>query len=103
MKRIKAVQVGRKRYRVRYAPLAHDYGRVTPFGAKIILDKCQTDAELADTLIHEVLHAIWASAALPSRVAEERAVTHLARGLAAVARDNPGLFGHIESLAQGPK
>lgn len=98
---IVAIQVGRKRYRVRYAHLANEYGRMTPNGARIVLDKRQTAAELADTLMHEVLHAIWAHAALPRRAAEERVVTAFANGLTGLARDNPGLFAHLEALARG--
>lgn len=45
--------------------------------------------ELADTIIHEVLHAIWAERELGQKVEEEAAVTALAHGLTAVFKDNP--------------
>lgn len=56
----------------------------------------------ADTLIHEILHAIWASRSLPARVSEETAVTRLASALATVLRDNPDLPMWLEqALIEG--
>ena len=49
----------------------------------------QPPAEQAETLIHELLHAIWSSRHMKARLTEESAVTQLASGLATVLRDNP--------------
>ena len=47
--------------------------------------------EQAETLIHEILHAIWASRQIQEPIDEEGAVSQLASGLATVLRDNPRL------------
>ena len=48
-------------------------------------------AQQADTLIHEIFHAIWATRGLPDQITEEECVTRLASGWATVMRDNPDL------------
>ena len=53
--------------------------------------------ELADTLIHEVLHAIFHSQGL-NTPDEENLVTNLAHGLVDVFRRNPGLVFYLLSL-----
>lgn len=45
-----------------------------------------------DTVIHEVLHAIWHNYLDQGEVDEETAVTMMAHGLTQVARDNPKFF-----------
>lgn len=45
--------------------------------------------EQSNTLIHETLHAIWATQELKNDEVEELVVTHLANGLTQVIRDNP--------------
>lgn len=68
----------------------------------IQIDYTIAPEQQADTLIHEILHAIWASRSMPSRVSEEQAVTKLASGLATVLRDNPFLSLWLgEALAKG--
>lgn len=57
----------------------------------IQIDHTIQPEQQADTLIHEVLHAIWRSRGLPDRATEEEAVNRLASGLATVLRDNPDL------------
>lgn len=52
---------------------------------------------VANTLIHEVLHAAWDSARLPGKESEERVVSHLADQLTQIWRDNPHL---IEFMTQ---
>jgi hypothetical protein len=55
---------------------------------------------VADATLHEILHAVWADRRLPDRPTEERAVTALAQGLAAVFRDNPGLLTYVDDLVK---
>lgn len=57
----------------------------------IQIEVSQSPASQADTLIHEILHAIWSSRHMKPRLYEEQAVTQLASGLATVLRDNPDL------------
>lgn len=67
-----------------------------------VLGQCQGDAKLIEVLtegtipqevarvfIHELLHAIWYEYDIGEPVDEEKAVTQLATGLAAVMADNP--------------
>ena len=49
----------------------------------------------AVTLLHEMMHAIWAEYDLDDREKEERAVTALSNGLSAAMRDNPAVFDWI--------
>ena len=62
----------------------------------------QTTQQQADTLIHEVFHAIWATRALPPMVEEEECVTRLASGWTTVLRDNPDLVLRLmQALEEG--
>lgn len=67
---------------------------------EIHIDVTSSPEQQADTLIHEVLHAIWASRSMPDRIGEEEAVTRLASGLATVLRDNPDLPLWLEQALQ---
>ena len=46
---------------------------------------------LADTVLHEILHACWSTMNLGPTEEEERAVSAMATALVAVMRDNPKL------------
>ena len=46
---------------------------------------------LADTVLHEILHACWSTMNLGPTEEEERAVSAMATALIAVMRDNPKL------------
>lgn len=60
-----------------------------------------TGPRVANTTIHEVLHAAWSSARLGNKEGEERVVTHLADQLTQIWRDNPELVAFISaSLAE---
>lgn len=95
--RPKRLKIGRKYYSVLYQYLPHDYGRMNPNKNTIRVDETQPPYLEAEILIHEVLHAIWASRGLTPRITEEKAVTALATGLAEVFRDNHGLMAYLES------
>lgn len=98
---IVALKVGRKHYRVKYRTLTPALlGRMSYGHSVIQIDDGQTNPETADTLLHEILHAIWAHRNLSDRCREERAVTELTSGLIAVFRDNPGLLQHLETLVK---
>lgn len=51
--------------------------------------------EAAQTLLHEIYHAIFASFPVYEQDAEERIVTGLSACFAAVWRDNPGVIAWI--------
>jgi hypothetical protein len=98
VKRPIAVKVKSRCYRIRHKTLLKDYGLVWHQPPRIELDENQSEPELADSTLHEIMHAIWDTEKLPKRVTEERAVRALSAGLTAVFRDNPGLLNYLESL-----
>ena len=61
----------------------------TPQDPKIRIAKHKEPTALADTVLHETLHACWTTMNLDAREEEERAVSLLATALIAVMRDNP--------------
>ena len=98
MEELKGLKIGRRFYKVKREYLPKDYGRVNLDRGIIRIDDPQPPFVVADATLHEILHAIWAELRLPERPREERAVTALAQGLAAVFRDNPGLLTYIDKL-----
>ena len=69
----------------------------------ITLDMNEHPALLAETLIHEVLHAIYRAYDLQGEDDEERTTTTLGLGIVQVVRDNPVLIKAIDSLLKEPK
>jgi hypothetical protein len=53
-------------------------------------------AVLSSTLMHELLHAIWTTRALPKRPTEERVVENFEVGLLSLFQDNPELIDIIQ-------
>jgi hypothetical protein len=98
MRRLRKLKIGDRTYRVRYRELAHIYGQIGLGYGFLDLADDLNEEEGVYTIIHEVLHGIWAYRQLPPRPREERVVTEFAWGLMAVFRDNPGLLNHLESL-----
>ena len=66
--------------------------------SKIFYTEDYPKETVADTLIHEMLHAIWRNYLDEGAVEEEKAVTMLAHGLIQVMRDNPKFFDEIRSM-----
>lgn len=65
---------------------------------QIIEIECTQSAHnQADTLLHEIIHAIWSSRSLPKRISEEQAATFLGSALATVFRDNPELLARLKA------
>jgi len=59
----------------------------------------QHPAEEADTLIHEVLHAIWYTMSISEGGADEEAVVRrMATGLTQVFLDNPHFLKYLSSV-----
>lgn len=68
------------------------------FDKAIFVDLRLPARSQAETLVHEVLHAIIcdrAPAEAPQEV-EEKLVLHLAKGLCTIARDNPWFFSTVQ-------
>lgn len=69
---------------------------------KINIWTTQSPQQQADTLIHELFHAIWATRHLPNEIKEEEAVHRMASGWATVMRDNPDLvWALMQALRSG--
>jgi hypothetical protein len=97
---LKGLKIGRRFYKVKRQYLPKDYGRVNLNRGIIRIDDPQPPFVVADATLHKILHAIWADRRLPERPTEERAITELAQGLAAVFRDNPRLLSYIDGLTK---
>lgn len=70
-------------------------GIYSPSRRAIEIDPNLTPPDQAETLIHEILHALWHYMGLPEKAPEERVVEALSLGLATVLRDNPELHAMI--------
>ena len=58
-------------------------------------------SEIANTLIHELMHVVWREYHLPGRPREERCVTVMGYGMTAIYSQNPWVLPHIEELLHG--
>jgi hypothetical protein len=99
----KTVRVGSYTFRVEVeefedAEASHTFGHMNPVNQKIRVRPGMTPQNLANTFIHETLHAIsWFMAIgefslnedTPARLIEEEYVTKLANGLCSFWQDNP--------------
>ena len=56
------------------------------------------DDVLADTILHETLHAIWGSYVEQEQAEEETVVTMLSHGMCQVIRDNKKFIEEITDL-----
>jgi hypothetical protein len=96
------IKVDHRSIRVEGVSPKEDYvGLFDPTKGLIQVDRTLPPEEQAETLIHELLHAIWSSRHIKARVTEEEAVSQLASGLATILVDNPGLLGLLMSGLQG--
>lgn len=59
-----------------------------------------TKSEALNTLLHELTHVVWREWNLPERPREERAVTAIGFGWAALYSQNPELLEVIDELAR---
>ena len=72
------------------------YGITKDFEEKIIVESSLSDGLMADTLMHEALHACWIAASLPtSGNSEEDVCSRLSGYLVQVLRDNPSFTSFI--------
>lgn len=76
------------------------FGHCDFLGASIaVANEDMNDAHIVNTLIHEVLHALWREYNLPQDC-EEHLVTCLANGLTQTFRDNPDFVKVLKRAAQ---
>lgn len=98
-----SVKVGYRTYRIelwseQQAQDEDSDGECDHDAGVIRLDPLMDAQKAGNTLLHEIIHAVWYVWSMPEEnIAEEFAVDALTNGLATVMRDNPGLFGWMES------
>lgn len=94
-----SVRVGPHEFRVVLVPdgVLDDAGRVghcSPERLVVALDAGQRPSQLADTLLHELCHALLRTVDLES-AEEERVCLALGPGLLGLVRDNPSLVAWL--------
>ena len=69
----------------------------------IIVKEGQHPVEEADTLLHEIFHAVWYCMSISNGGADEEAVVHrLASGMLQVIMDNPHLLKYFQAIQNPP-
>ena len=76
--------------------LKGDCGEFDPANMLIRINSKLGAHQVALTLIHECLHAMWWDAGLPKKEGEERIVSALEGRLGALIRDNPKLVSYLQ-------
>jgi hypothetical protein len=97
---IKKIKVGAVTYSIKYLPdtIRDQYGACVFEHQIIYLSKQQQYEGAADTLLHEVLHAIWNEAGLEMAPAleQETVVRTLATWMRIVIVDNPEFYKFLK-------
>lgn len=106
--RPKTIRVNGKLYKVLFNaknPLVEfdNHGHCDNSKLVIHIEGEQVPMEELDTLIHEMLHAIWAQMTLTDidDALEERIVRAMGTGLAGVIADNPKLLDYFKATLGG--
>tara|TARA_R100000541_G_scaffold53380_2_gene61418 strand:- start:383 stop:682 length:300 start_codon:yes stop_codon:yes gene_type:complete len=88
---MKSVKVGPTDFSIEYVPLNDElFGDFSYINSRIRIEENLKGTALVDTVLHEILHAIWKLGQLKDkREDEERAVAIMATYLTQVLRDNP--------------
>jgi|TARA_R110000796_G_scaffold112756_1_gene224402 hypothetical protein len=88
---MKSVKVGPTDFSIEYVPLNEElFGDFSYINSRIRIEQNLKGTALVDTVLHEILHAIWKLGQLKDkREDEERAVAIMATYLTQVLRDNP--------------
>jgi|TARA_R110000772_G_scaffold218902_1_gene329491 hypothetical protein len=95
---MKSIKVGPTDFSVEYVPLNEElFGDFSYITSRIRIEENLKGPPLVDTVIHEVLHAIWKLGQLKDKKEdEERAVSVMATYLTQVLRDNPEFMPWIK-------
>jgi len=91
---MKSVKVGPTDFSIEYVPLNDEiFGDFSYINSRIRIEENLKGSALVDTVLHEILHAIWKLGQLKDkREDEERAVAIMATYLTQVLRDNPNML-----------
>lgn len=98
----KTVVIGHRTYKVRELKKRNGEEGLCEYTKGLIWVRSakRPPSEAACTLLHEMFHAIWDSAALGECADEESAVEALSNGLTQIIRDNPEVFDWIAEKAR---
>ena len=104
-KRPERVRVMGKDYLITYEDVSllgtDSLGRCHQGMCRIAIQSGQHPVEEADTVLHEILHAIWYCMSIAEGGADEEAVVRrLASGMLAVFMDNPHLLQYFREIQQ---
>jgi hypothetical protein len=91
---MKSIKIGSTDYSIEYVPLNEElFGDFSYINSRIRIEQNLIGPPLVDTVLHEVLHAIWRLGQLKDKKEdEERVVSVMATYLTQVLRDNPALM-----------
>lgn len=102
-----SVKIGYQRFTIvdwdsRVAAGARQYGQCDHASATIKVCTMYGWVNAANTLLHEIMHAVWTAQALDNDDHEERYVLAFSNGLSAMMVDSPEVMAWItEGLASG--
>lgn len=96
----KKIRIGYKDYQVipvkiQHPDLSEAFGLCDNVGAKIFVRTDMAPEMVADTLLHEIMHAVWYYMGLDDRELEENAINRLSSGLICAMIDNPDLLKYL--------
>jgi len=73
------------------------FGRTLQFAQRLYLNPQMTADMAVDTLLHEIIHAIWVVAGLEARVSEERVAATVGTWMHLVLSENPDVLDFIQN------
>lgn len=105
--RPKVIKVMGKNYHIKFvatSPIAHEnLGQCDHKKMLICIEEDQVPVEELDTVIHEVLHAIWYQMSIgEGPMEEEPIVRRTANGLLQVILDNPEMLKYAAAIKNLP-
>lgn len=86
----------------REASAADRYGECDRFNNVIRVRDDLNGQRTAETMIHEILNAVWGTQAFEGDQNEESIVTGISLGLAQVMRDNPEMIAWLQQKLEQP-
>ena len=103
---IESVRIGHRRYRIQEWSDAElvttdSYGQCDKQRGIIYICTHLDAIVVADTFLHEIMHAVWHEYNLQDDDREERIVHTLATGLTQVMHDNPELLTWLKKQTKG--
>ena len=100
-----SVKIGFRTYRIedwapRSAEASNRYGECSHIECLIRVATSYGEGQAAETLLHEIMHGVWAAYLMDDKDEQERTVGAMSRGLTAVWIDNPGLLAWFDAATR---